>query len=73
MFKGFVEYDYNPGEELVIRFHRPKFVSAATKGHILASEREFLLALRSLLDQAVQSVERREKKEKGEKEKIEVQ
>ncbi len=51
-----LEVQYKPGEELVFRFNtqRLRLLPEATQGHLRNANREFLLALRSIIDRAVE-------------------
>lgn len=76
MAKKLFEVEYHPGEEVVLRFKAPElpFVPEATKGHFRMARKEMLLALRSLLDRAIERAEEAEKRTKAKrKTKIEVQ
>ena len=55
--------EYQPGEEVVLRFKVPglSVMPEATKGHFRMAHREMLLALRSLLDKAIERAEEAEK------------
>ena len=59
------EYEYRPGEELVLRFRRPviDFIPCEARDHLMAAQKEFLLALRSLVDTALSRLEERERGE----------
>ena len=74
MAKGVFEWEYHPGEELVLRFRPPvwKVLPDSAREHVLAARKETLLALRSLLDSAIDKAEKAEKKTKA-KAKIEVE
>lgn len=63
------------GEEIILRFKRPELphVSEDTKGHLKAAGKETLLAIRSLLDRAIERAEEAEKGRKKEKAKIKVE
>lgn len=52
----FFEYEYKPGEELVLRFRRPKAqaLPPAVAEHFRGSVHEFLLAARALIDLALE-------------------
>jgi len=69
------EVEYHPGEEVVLRFKVPglPFVPEATKGHFRMARKEMLLALRSLLDRAIERAEEAEKTKAKRRTKIEVQ
>ncbi len=59
MAERMVEIDYSPSEGLTLRF-RPislSLVPEPTRQHLLAANRELLLALRSFVDQAIERVE----------------
>ena len=67
MVKGGVErpfeYEYRPGEELVLRFRSPliDLLPAEVHEHLVASRKEFLLAMRSFVDAAISRLEERER------------
>ena len=69
------EVEYHPGEEVVLHFKAPKFsvMPEATRGHFRAAHKEMLLALRSLLDKAIEKAEEAEKTKPKKRTKIEVQ
>ena len=59
----FIEVNYNPTDGFTLRV-RPrslKLLPEPTRGHILAANKEFLLAVRSFLDQVISKVEDRGK------------
>jgi hypothetical protein len=66
MVKGGVErpfeYEYRPGEELVLRFRSPLIdvLPAEVHEHLVAGRKELLLAMRSFVDAAISRVEERE-------------
>jgi hypothetical protein len=63
MPKGSIEWEYHPEEGLVLRI-RPMFrklVSDEARAHVRASRKEMLLALRSLLDTAIQQMDKKGK------------
>ena len=64
------------GEEVILRFRKPDLhVPEDTKSHLRVARKETLLAIRSLIDMAIERAEEEEKgKGKGKKRtKIEVQ
>jgi len=69
------EVEHRPGEEVVLRFKLPKFLGLpdATRQHLLVARKEMLLALRDMLDRAIERTERSGKAPKKKKTKIEVQ
>ena len=66
MVKGGVErpfeYEYRPGEELVLRFRRPvvDLIPAEVHEHLVAGRKELLLAMRGFVDAAISRLEERE-------------
>ncbi len=52
------EVEYHPGEEVVRRFKSPRLrgFPDSTKQHLLVARKEVLLALRSMLDRAIDAV-----------------
>jgi len=55
--------EYHPGEEVVLRFKPPDFYKfpGPTKQHLLTAKKEMLLALRGMLDKAIEKTEERAK------------
>ncbi len=53
------EVEYHPGEEVVLRFKLPRFrgFPDSTKQHLSVARKEMLLALRSMLDRAIERME----------------
>ena len=75
MADNFLECEHSPETGLVIRF-RPAYLRLlpdATVGHVRAAKREVLLALRSLLDVAIELLEKEGKAGSTGPSKIEVQ
>jgi len=74
MGERILEVEHEPGEELVVRFRPPKFgaVSGPARQHLLAAHKEMLLALRSLLDVAIEYADEAGKKKGKTRAKIEV-
>jgi len=76
MAERIFEIEHSPGEEVVLRFKVPSelsFVPEATRSHFRTAHKEMLLALRSLLDMAIERAEEAGKSKKKERTKIEVQ
>ncbi len=69
------EIEYHPGEEVVLRFKAPilSVMPEATRGHFRTAHKEALLALRSLLDKAIERAEEAEKTKAKKRTKIEVE
>jgi len=69
------EVEYHPGEEIILRFKVPKLsvMPEATRSHFRTAHKEMLLALRSLLDKAIERAEEAEKTRAKKRTKIEVQ
>jgi len=57
-----LECEYRPGEEFVLRFRPPKLqmMSEPTREHLRAARKEMLLAVRSIIDQAIRRMEEAE-------------
>ena len=53
------EVEYHPGEEVVLRFKPPRFrrLPDSTRQHLSVARKEMLLALRSMLDRAIERME----------------
>jgi hypothetical protein len=63
MPKGSVEWEYDPDEGLVLRI-RPMFsklLSDRARAHIKESRKEMLVALRNLIDAAIQKMDEEKK------------
>ena len=75
MSDSFFQIEYRPGEEVVLRFKSPKFqgLPDSTQQHLSTAGKEILLALRSLLDGAIEKAERSGEPERKKRTKIEVQ
>ncbi len=73
----FFEVEHHPDGVVVLRFKAPMLtglLAEPTKKHVLAAQRELLLAFRSFLDTAVEGVEDVERKTLNKKKtKIKVQ
>jgi len=69
------EIEHHPDGETIFRFKAPgiSVMPEATRSHLRAAHKEILLALRSLLDMAIQRAEEAEKPKTKERTKIEVQ
>lgn len=61
------ECEYRPGEELVFRIMTPKLtlLPSATMQHLKSANKEMLLALRSIIDGAIEAMEREPKPRRG--------
>jgi len=75
MSDSIFEVEYRPGEEVVLRFKSPKLwgLPDSTREHILAARKETLLALRTLLDRAIERTEKPQETKKRKRTKIKVQ
>ena len=75
MGEKFLECEHSPEEGFVLRFKPASFhlLPDVTVGHIRAAKRESLLALRSLLDVAIERLEKESKASSKAPTKIEVQ
>ncbi len=75
MSDSIFEVEYHPGEEVVLRFKLPRFrgFSDSTKQHLLVVRKEMLLALRSVLDRAIERMEEPGETKGRRRSKIEVQ
>ena len=67
--------EHHPGRELVLRFKIPRFrrLPDSTKQHLWAARKETLLALRNILDKAIERAEKLEEAKGKKRTKIEVQ
>ena len=54
--KRLLEIQYKPGEEVVFRFNtqRVRLLPESTRGHLRNANKEFLLALRTVLDRSIE-------------------
>ena len=75
MAEKIFEIEHRPGEEVVLRFKVPglSIMPEATRSHLRMAGKEALLALRSLLDRAIERTEAAEKTVTKKRTKIEVQ
>ena len=75
MAERIFEIEHHPGEEVVLRFKLPglSIMPEATRSHLRMAGKEALLALRSLLDRAIEQAEKAEKPKAKKRTKIEVQ
>ena len=75
MSDSIFEVEHRPGEEIVLRFKSPKFrgLPDSTRQHLWAARKEVLLALRTMLDGAIERTEKSREARGRKKTKIEVQ
>ena len=75
MAERIFEIEHRPGEEVVLRFKTPmlSIMPEETRSHFRTVRKEMLLALRSLLDKAIERAEEAEKTRVKKRTKIEVQ
>ena len=75
MSDSIFEVEYRPGKEVVLRFKSPdiRVLSDTTREHLSAAGKEMLLALRSMLDRAIEGAEEPSKSKTRKRTKIEVQ
>jgi len=65
MSEKILEIEHSPGEEWVVRF-KPiglQWLPEETKRHIYGARKEMLLALRSVVDHAIQRIDESEKRQ----------
>ena len=69
MAEKIFEIEYHPGEEVVFRFKMSGFslMPEASRSHFKTTRREILLALRDLLDNAIEPAEEPRKTKKRSK------
>ncbi len=69
------EIQYKPGEEVVIRFKTPdiKVVPKDAKQHMMEAQHRVLVAVRDLLDKAIEKTEEKGKSKKGGRTKVDIQ
>ena len=75
MQESIFEVEHRPTGEIIVRFKSPSMaiVPEEVKSHFRTAQKEALLALRSLLDQAIERTEAAEKPKTKKRNKIEVQ
>ena len=75
MSDSIFEVEYHPGEEVVLRFKPPKVrgLPDSTRQHLLVARKEMLLALRSMLDRAIEKTEESGETKGRKRSKIKVQ
>ena len=75
MLSGSIEWEHHLGEQFVLRFKPPlfKIVPDEARRHARLARKEVLLAVRSMLDAAIERVEEAEKKVEKRLTKIEVE
>jgi hypothetical protein len=63
MAEKLFECEWTPGEELVFRFRRPglRLLAPEVRTHLLGARKETLLAVRSLLDTALERLQEEER------------
>ncbi len=73
-WRQFFDYEYRPGEELVVRFRRPalELIPKEVRTHLLAAQKELLLAMRSFVDTVIERMEEREQR-RGRRKQIRVE
>ena len=69
------EIEHRPGEEVVLRFKSLQFqlLPDSTRQHLRSARKEMLLALRDMLDKAIERAEEAGGKKERRRTKIEVQ
>ena len=75
MAEKFFECEYSPEEGLCLRIRKPAFRAFApeARGHMLEARRETLLALRSVVDAALECLEKKEDTRSRRRRRIEVE
>jgi len=73
MSNSIFEIEHHPGEEVVLRFKSPqlRLLPDSTRQHLRSARKEFLLALRDMLDKTIERAEEPGRKKR--RTKIEVQ
>lgn len=75
MGKQFLEFERSPEDDYIFKF-RPSlfpFLPTATREHMRVASKEILLAFRSVIDSAIESVEKDEAQQSKRRTRIEVQ
>lgn len=75
MSDNFFEIERHPDGVILLRFKSPKFwgVPEPTRQHLMTAQKEILLALRTMLDKAIEKTEEAGKTKGKRKTKINVQ
>jgi hypothetical protein len=75
MSDNIFEVEYHPEGEVVFRFKSPKLqgLPDSTRQHLSVARKEMMLALRSMLDKAIERAEKPGEPQRKRKTKIEVQ
>jgi len=75
MTEKIFEVEHKPGEEIVLRFRTAKLpvFPESARSHFWAAEKEGLLALRDLIDAAIDTMEKAGKPQSKERTKVEVE
>lgn len=61
----FLEASYDPEEGFTLQFRPCRLMPDSTRGHLVAANKELLLALRSVLDDVIARTEERERQPRG--------
>lgn len=74
MSDSLLEFERLPDDGFVVRVRAPRFlmVPAESRQHVRAAQKEMLLALRGLIDSAIECVEEKEKPRTRERRRVEV-
>jgi len=74
MRENFLEIERHPDGVIVLRFKSPKLwgIPEPTIQHVMTAQREMLMALRTILDKAIEKTEQAEKTKAKRKTKIAV-
>lgn len=74
MGEKILEVEHNPGEELVLRIKPPllRMLPEEAMGHLRKARKERLLALKSMIDRAIERMEEGEKTQGEGRTKIEI-
>ena len=75
MENSFFEVQYKPGEEVVLRFKTPEFkvLPEGTRQHMRDAQKQMLMALRDMLDKAIEKTEEKAKPKKTGRTKVDIQ
>ena len=70
-----LEVEHKPGEEVVIRIRTAEFppVPPQTRSHFRAAQKEGLLTLRSLIDVAIERMDKAESSKEKKRERVKVE
>ena len=72
MDKKILDYEWLEDGRFALYFHPPEVLPAETRQHLLSAQKEMLMALRSLVDRAIQRTEEADDDGEGRRHRVEV-